>query len=284
MKITARNTIKQNLFNVARTNFIEVSNKLYNNKLPETNMYKVSLTKTNRQTYIGNNKPSLTTGQHPYDYSMNGYRPKLWVSFANKYLGGGFLGEDYVQEEIITLEFYQMAEMIVKKNIPLMAENEAYIFQNLIRSSISDPVYYKSYKKAQLKHVDSIQVADFLAIDAPRRVKREDPYTFEELRHLCVKSFCGFTGCAKLGHTEINTGNWGAGVFYNQYAVIYFVQLLSAWLVGIERIEFWMMPDNKDVEQVIYKFVDSKDIDTFFNDCMKMLKLGKYTMEQLYSI
>ena len=284
MQITAKNNIKQKLFDVARENFSTVSRKLYQD-LPEPSMYKVTLSAKNKKEYDANVKPTVNTVSQPYDYSLNeDGTPKMWVSFANKYLGGGFLDEGFVQEEVLTLEFYQMSEMIVKKSIPLMAINEAYIFKNLIRTSVSDPKGYKDYTKAKLAPVKDVQVADFLAIDAPKRKSREAPYEFKELNHLCLKSLCGFSGCAKLGYKEINTGNWGAGVFYNQHTVVYFIQVLSAWLVGIADVTFWMYEDNDDTNTVLDLLDESEDVDEFFTKGMKMLGLGKYTIEKLYSM
>lgn len=286
MEIKANNEVKQKLLNTARENFISVSGQLYRNKLPEVSLHKVTLSSIKKISHCTYKKPIITTSLEAYDYSMNeDNSPKIWVSFANENLGGGFLGKGYVQEEVITFEFYQMAETIVEAKSSSMKIDEAYIFKNLIRSSISDPRYYGIASKAELSAVKTIQIADFLAINAPDRKpkEREDPYTKHELQHLCIKSLSGFAGCVKVGHKEINTGNWGAGDYKNRHSVVYFVQFLSAWLSGIEVVNLWMYNDIKETNDVMLIFAASDNVRTFFAKGMKLLRLGNVTLEELYS-
>lgn len=284
--IKARDSVKQKLFDVARNNYIKMSESI-GDTIPPPALKKITLvgkTKEILQKGMTNQAPRVRFHKGFFDYSkQNDGNPRMWVSFANKSLGGGFLGTGYVQEEILTVEFYEMALMIVEQHVPVMKLNEAYVFLNLIRSSISDPNAYMKYTKATLEYPSDVKVANFLAIDAPRRGKDpNEPYKDYEINHLCVKSLVGFLGCVELGYKEIHTGNWGAGVFHNRRDVVYFIQYLSAWLAGIEEIHFWAY-SSVDVQFIVDLMENPGDIEDYFLDGMEMIGFTKADMTTLYN-
>ena len=280
MQITATHEGKQRLCNVARQNYI-LADKSCRTNQPELE----KLTARHIDTYSLEKPPPVVVPHKDFYNYVNEEdgNPKLWVSFANKYLGGGFLEWGYVQEEIICLEFYEMATHILENGIPLMAKKEAYLFTNLLRTSIADPQYYGKCDDAVLFQPSSIATAHFLSIDALKRPNRDADYTYGELNHLCVKSLCGFSGCVERNLTSINTGNWGAGVFRNKHEVVYFIQILSAWLAGVKEIHFWGYLE--EVGDAVVRLVEeSSNVQEFFTKGMQLLHLGDHSMYELYRI
>ena len=290
-RVMARNHVKQKIFDIAHDNYVE-ANALVGAYVPEPTVSKVTLTRSllanTLKTGRRNAPPQVSYQKEFYDYNSGDNRtsggPRMWVSFANKHLGGGFLGRGYVQEEIIAVEFYEMSQMIVENNIPLMAKNEAFLFTNLIRSSVSDPRSYGDYSKVHLERPSTIKVADFVSIDAPKRDDREDHYTYGELNHLAVKSLTGFVGCVEIGHSSVNTGNWGAGVFNNRRDVVYFIQYLSAWLAGLEEVHFWGYAPN-EVGDIVDIIAEHTNLEKYYLAGLKLLfPHSTMSLETLYEM
>lgn len=265
---------KQKLFDIAKENYTRVTRSK-----PEVglypNPYLVRFRATHMHLGATNQKPIVSYHAALYDYVETDASPLFrtaWVSFANKQLGGGYLGRGYVQEEILTLEFYEMAQLIFGSRNSAMDIDEAFVFKNLLRTSISDPRYYGKLNQAVLHYPEKIEVANFLAIDAPRRQRVDEPYTEEELMHLATKSYVGFSACVSIGMDIINTGNWGAGVFYNRRDVVYYIQLLSAWLAGVSKIGFWKHED-KGVHKVMEAFASSETVEEFIRQGPRVLSI-----------
>ena len=282
MRIKAHNLTKQKLFDVSREHYMDLAPEIKRDR-PNPMMYATRLVKETAyplRTYSA--PPIVIIHKGFYDYnSKEDGSPQMWTSFANKSLGGGFLGGGYVQEEIITLEFYEMAMGIVDQKIPVMAKDEAYIFTDLAKTSVSDPRYYGKMTAAVLKKADVIKFAHFLSIDAPRRSAYDDVYTYDQLNHICVKTYTGFSACVDMGHKEIHTGNLGAGVFRNRRDVMYFLQFISAWLSGINTMHMWAYTDD-GVSGIMKLIETAEDIKTFYVEGMALLKLGDYSMGSLY--
>jgi hypothetical protein len=187
------------------------------------------------------------------------------VSFAAKHLGGGYKNTGWVQEEIITAEFYEMAVGITeyeKLRINTMEVDECFIWLNLVRGSEALPGKYggrhlrsetaKSFDVR--KYIEPVgknsNLINFLSIDAPNRSNKTGPYSLAELKHLFVKALAGFETCVIFKRLVIHTGNWGAGAFGNDPELIFWVQVLAAKLAGITEIHFWGTKDINNNEKI----------------------------------
>lgn len=239
--------------------------------------------------------PTIHQHEQFYDYSYTDPLSKtnegqIWVSFANKYLGGGYKCGGWVQEEIITATFYEMALGIIeyeKKKLNLMNINECFIWLNLLQCSKAVPITYGRLPRAPLADqpignfnvddyitlIDTPYMADFISIDAPKRVNSTDPYSLQELQHLFVKAFVGFRTCVLYDRSIIHTGNWGAGVFNNDVELIFIIQVLAAKLAGVTQIHFWGSKDRRQ----------TKRINTLMNDILIPSKLESCTFTDVFN-
>ena len=113
MKIKSHNLVKQKLLDDARKHYIALAPEIKKDS-PTPTMYARRLIKDAAYPLrLQGTSPTIITHAGFYDYNSNkDGSPQMWTSFANKSLGGGFLGEGYVQEEIIAVEFYEMAQMM----------------------------------------------------------------------------------------------------------------------------------------------------------------------------
>ncbi len=207
--------------------------------------------------------PRIESRAEYYNYDFyapgtKGQDENIWVSFANKYVGGGYLKGGWVQEEIITAEFYEMADGINQYTvlgIREMALDETFLWFNLVQGSEAVPSSYGTLRIPPgtafnvtnfIRPSTKSRLADFVSIDAPKRLDRNAQYTLSELQHLFVKSLVGFESATFFGRGTIHTGNWGAGDFKNNDELVYFVQLISGKLAGVNRMYFWGDKDVKD--------------------------------------
>lgn len=270
MRITAENPIKQKLLDDARKYYLDAMG----NRESKASLTKVTLKDDAiMDLSSANPKPlvKLHTGFYDYVHVDAPMEKTAWVSFANKYLGGGFRGKGYVQEEILTLEFYEMSELIVENWRPIMQPRDAYIFKNLVRTSVSSS--YGNYMKGALTYPDTIVTANFLAIDAPDRRGLSSVYTKQQIDYIITKAYSGFIGCKALGMDVIQTGNWGAGVFNNKHDVVYYVQLLCAWCAGIRVIGLWGYEASKG-KKVLDAYNRARTIDEFLDAAPSVLGLN----------
>lgn len=285
---TADRIAKKGIFEVARNNYLE--NVPLVPTLLKWGTSKYTLVKTDSSFLnINSSGPKLVGYNGYYDYSEqdNIGVPETWVSFANNELGGGYKKNGWVQEEIITVEFFEMVHGITqyeKNGENVMGINEAVLWFNLIRNSQSNPQKYggrtiraeqknKSFDPnsyiGPLDNYDRPQIANFVSIDAPYRRNRNSQYNLKELQHLFIKALTGFEACAKYGYSVINTGHWGAGAFNNKFEVVLMVQYLAAWMAGIKEIRYWGLKDSQK--------------DKGFNDVWEFLQnVGGFSVKQVY--
>lgn len=101
-------------------------------------------------TDVQSRQPKIHRHQDYYNYhyvnpNTNTRAGNIWVSFANKRVGGGYKTHGWVQEEIIVAKFYEMALGIVeygKHQINIMNLDKCFIRFNLIKSSEEIPTTY----------------------------------------------------------------------------------------------------------------------------------------------
>ena len=280
--VISNNRYKNEIFQASRDNYLAACNKYMNRE------WSSCKTKIGKRPllFLNNNEnmPKIYFHSEYFDYTC-AKEGHIWVSFANKHLGGGYKNTGWVQEEIITAEFYEMAVGITeyeKLKLNIMDIDEAVIWINLVRGSeaLLDKYGGRHLRSENRKtfNVDNYLVplkkervlADFISIDAPNRKDRSKPYTLLELQHLFVKALAGFETCAIFDRKIIHTGNWGAGAFNNDPELIFWVQVLVAKLVGIREIHFWGtkdVTDNKRINHLMEKFFnDPCIVDITFSD------------------
>lgn len=90
---------------------------------------------------------------------------------------------------------------------------------------------------------DSPVLTTYVAIDLPTRRK----YMRRDARYAALKTYCAFLTCRKMGITKIVTTRLGGDVGASD-----FLQLLSAWLAGIELISFRRSRISREIEAFHY--------------------------------
>ncbi|KAK2178363.1 hypothetical protein NP493_546g02053 [Ridgeia piscesae] len=185
----------------------------------------------------------------------------LQADFANKYIGGGVLGEGCVQEEI---RFVICPELLVSLLFTeVLEKNEAVIITGSQRYS-----RYKGYATSfewDGGYEDTIardnwgrHCTQVTAIDAIN-VKRDVDCQFEAdsmLREL-NKAYVGFYDPYNQRHkTAVATGNWGCGAFGGDSRLKALIQLMAA-AVAERDVCYFTYKDNKltqdiyDIHQLI---------------------------------
>lgn len=280
--ITSDNVYKNAIFQSAASNYAQAA-RPYGNK--EWGSLKIKLSKKNS---LNDTRPWPVVESKPEYFNYDFYAPgtkgqseNIWVSFANKYVGGGYLTGGWVQEEIITAEFYEMADGInqyTTLGIREMKIDETFLWFNLLQGSEVVPSSYGRLRIPPntvfnatnfIRPSTRPRMADFISIDAPKRLDVNALYTLPELQQLSVKALVGFESAVFFGRTVIHTGNWGAGDFRNDVQLVYLIQLLAAKLSGVNRIYFW---GDKDIK-------DHKKIDVINN---KINSFPDYTARQVF--
>ena len=155
----------------------------------------------------------------------------------------GVLTDGLVQEEVAFIQCPQLLALIGAATIDnrrdteyVMAENEVIAFHNVYHLTKTAPDMYG--RRLTQEHITQTQanssppVMSLLEVDAPY-MRQGALYRREDLRHLCVKTYLGFTAAKGLGHTTVTTGMLGCGAFSNSISVIYLVQRCMASVVGI---------------------------------------------------
>lgn len=181
----------------------------------------------------------------------------LQVDFANKYLGGGVLGQGCVQEEI---RFLICPEMIISRLITECLEtNECLIMKGCERFSDYDGYaktfrWKSNYDDATPRDGWGRRCTDVVAIDAlifhgyPRQFK--SGCVIRELD----KAYCGFMQphVKEAKHlSAVCTGNWGCGAFGGDKQLKALIQLIAASQAKRDLCYFTF--DDKDLRDDLYR-------------------------------
>jgi len=177
------------------------------------------------------------------------------VDFANKRLGGGWLGYGMAQEEKMFIERFDYGALCARSLLEMprspieepvaspfsMRQDEAWLLRGgLAYASVG---WYGRTPKDGLQRLQLRSPLDdvgtsptVVAIDA---IKADfSKYEMEHLRMMIVKAYVGFVA-AKAdkdlgGCSRLSTGSWGCGAFFNNERVMFVVQAIAANLAGVE--------------------------------------------------
>jgi len=162
------------------------------------------------------------------------YRPDEFnhVDFANKNIGGGFLTYGMAQEEVLMCErpdfgFFVAMMYSAKSPVQIMSD-EALIVEGADTCAGIDfygRVPDSWHTQCCFFNEPKRNETAFIAIDCIR--PNFQRYKKEHLIWCIRKAYCGFQG---VPNSEITTGQWGCGAFFNNKNVMFCVQVLAAWL------------------------------------------------------
>lgn len=303
--IITKNKIKSKIYNLARDHYLKhliITNKI-NDICPFWGTIKVKIRKRDI-SFINKNDyyKGIIINLHEdyYDYHMNtvikdeimkneamGHdmpnnktimdtmirnevaKNDIWVIFANNHIGGNYKTDGWSQEEIATIEFYEMVMGITRyetTNNNIMNIDEAFLWFNLHKNSKVD--------HTDKHHTETAnnEIVNFLSIDAPPRENRNEPYTLQELQHLFIKALTGFESAVHYGYNTIHSGNWGTGAFNNKYSIILMVQVLCAWMSKATELHYWG-----------YKDVNSDPLFTKIYELSKTYSNGNKSIREAYA-
>lgn len=270
----AKNPNKQQIFDIARSNYLRCVH--LSPERPIWSTYKFDLV-PRPSTFLDPTIPipEIVIHDDYYDYSAKAGRySEIWTVFAAASLGGGYKKTGWVQEEIITQEFFEMTYGIDKYeqlDESRMSLTESTIWIDLVRNSIANLAKYGGNNIRRegddgtfdadkyLSPNPVTEHANFISIDAIRRKDRSLHYSNEEISKMLIKSISGFEASVNMGFDVINTGNWGAGAFNGTGSMALFVQVMAAWLTGATRVVYWgakdiQSDDRENFDEVINVF------------------------------
>ncbi|CAG9326326.1 unnamed protein product [Blepharisma stoltei] len=186
--------------------------------------------------------------------SMEDYRDKLMIDFANAYIGGGILSTGCVQEEIMFAKHIEpiVAMLFTEK----LEDKEALIIVGAQR--YNETLGYKqSFEwirnfNEDLSYDNNERIDSYIVcIDAcnfagnvyqqyfPKFVERE-----------LNKAFIGFMGDpGDMKWRDIVTGRWGCGAFYGNEQLKFLIQWVAA--SGAGRNMYFLPWEMKNVEQLL---------------------------------
>jgi poly(ADP-ribose) glycohydrolase len=195
----------------------------------------------------------------------------LQVDFANKYIGGGVLGNGCVQEEI---RFLISPELIVSRLFCAeLDENESLIITGSERFSMYTG-YAKTFEwvgdyRDMTERDENFNIkSSLLAIDALDISRNPlDQYSEEYIQRELNKAYSGF-------YTEgegipIASGNWGCGVFGGHKHLKSLIQIMAASSTG-RQLNYFTFGDNRFCKKLqnVHRFLVEK----------------KTTIQQLYKL
>ncbi|XP_031574946.1 poly(ADP-ribose) glycohydrolase-like [Actinia tenebrosa] len=203
----------------------------------------------------------------------------LQVDFANKYIGGGVIGEGCVQEEI---RFLICPEMILSRLIcEKIDSNESVIITGAQRFS-NYTGYAHTFKWAG-NHNDQMprdswgrRHSQVVAIDAQVFHSYTDQFRTGFLKRELDKAFGGFFSTEDSKYLPaIATGNWGCGAFGGDSRLKAIIQMMSA-AAAQRDIVYFTFGDSELAEDLlnIQSFIKEKGI-TIGDMWMILCKYGK---------
>lgn len=239
------NEMKNKIMNLAYFNYSQSIQHLNNDDIWQIIIH--TLDNINNDFLSSNEMPELIAHYNYYDYSEID-RDDFVVVFDNKQLGNGYKSEEWVDEEIITAEFYEMAvgiDWYKKHNLNALDINQTVLWINLYQSSESSRDNIPRHIVQPNNNENKI---NFISIDPPKISEpwnKRKIYAKEELIHLILKCLTGFeaVNLIKKGFT-IHTGNWGAGIFNNDLATVLLIQYITAWIAGCKSFHYWGLKYN----------------------------------------
>jgi poly(ADP-ribose) glycohydrolase len=181
----------------------------------------------------------------------------LHVDFANKFVGGGVLGEGCVQEEIL---FVLCPELIISRLLAEeLGDNETLVITGYER--FSKYVGYASSFRWAGDYVDKAPrdkwgrlCNEIVAMDALVlwNTSVDDQLQECTLRRELNKAYCGFRGTAPSDQQcTVATGNWGCGAFGGDPRVKALIQLMAASVA--QRPVFYFTFGDDELANDIYR-------------------------------
>jgi len=205
----------------------------------------------------------------------------LEIDFANKYLGGGVLGNGMVQEEIMLMTSPEGLVGILF--CESMREEEAILIQGAATMSEYQG-YAKGFKwngkKEEKYEITKSNIVDrnIIAIDALDLRDERIPTQFSTdllLREL-NKAYVGFSGVPELDEEikrkPIATGRWGCGIFAGNVHLKFILQWIAASRAGRAMIFYSFGKQGLENIEKIVKFYEGKDVGELVKDVLECAK------------
>lgn len=189
----------------------------------------------------------------------------LQVDFANKYLGGGVLGQGLVQEEI---RFLICPELIISRLfIECLEKNEAVIitgaeqFNNY--SGYCDTFTWEGdFRDNTPTDSWGRRCTQVVAIDAINFKVRMEQFKICSFKRELNKAYSGFYEDGSPNHlSAVATGNWGCGAFKGNPNLKFVLQLMAASEAGRSLLYFTF--GNKKLKTELenfYEFLNDKNL------------------------
>ena len=206
----------------------------------------------------------MTTRDRNTNRIQDDRRPNvLMVDFANKYVGGGTLGNGAVQEELLFLTY---PELILSKLLmpDAMRDNEALVMTGAIR--MSDYTY--NSKKVVPKQYLEYTEGNFVAIDALNFSDHpERQYNKQAIDRELTKAYVGFN---QQGYDYIRTGNWGSGAFRGDNRLKLIIQLLACIVANKKMIYCCFEENDKKRLEPVLRYCNDKTVAGVYNKISKI--------------
>ena len=198
--------------------------------------------------------PKIESRPDYFTYESSG--PGEWhLNFADRNLFGYYAGPLFAQDEMQVAEHPALGalkEALLSQRVPCdTVDGESptpVLVQGVERRCAIDSrgIYGNAFARAEVGAIQSAThvlspptVSNILAVEAPAGGFGE--YSRAELKYVLVTAFTGFSA-AKLVSKDhpitIHTGFWGCGAYGGNRTLMVALQILAAWLAGVEKIVF----------------------------------------------
>lgn len=205
----------------------------------------------------------------------------LEIDFANKYLGGGVLGNGAVQEEIMLMTSPEGLVGILF--CESMKEDEAILIQGA-GMLCEYQGYARSFKfngkKEEKYDITSSRIVDrnIIAIDALDLRDERIPTQFSSqllLREL-NKAYIGFLGVPELDEETkrkpVATGRWGCGIFAGNVQLKFILQWIAASRAGRAMLFYSFGKQGLENLEKIMKLYEGKEVCELVKDVLECAK------------
>lgn len=209
----------------------------------------------------------IDTPHGRYDYAKPG---ATWLDFAAIKLGGGPFHDGFAQEETMTLEMPELANVVaggnnftrdkpcdpdpkMKMDYPLLCSPTPIFIGSVHRTIEISPDLEPIWKTVApsklfnyIKPLDKNFELNVLAVAVANLTNAKDgPADVTTIDDLFNTFVAGFTAAKENKVDTINTGAIGTGVFKNSTKVVYAMQKLAAMQVGINLRYYGLKSDDK---------------------------------------